>query len=531
MANQNDIIDRLWAEVINLDPKGEWLADCLNEKNKKPSLFEQSAQALQRLTDSGTDRLDLGRVGRFLRYETCFGVFYALEDPGPKKGQLAGLHNLFEASNPSERRTWKRHEALLQSLWDSVDVHDSGEWLGNLAKKNGNGPFDDTGPAIQRLLAQGATLQDLALVGSWHRYRACVATLKMLEQSGFSDTEETAGFHELLLGADPSGKEGRPGSWPLDTAAAKRTKASRSETTAPIWHLRSGQAIGFSPDSKTLAVGGASGPVRLYDSRSGKERLVCEGLKSHIYQVAFSPDGRRIAVADIYPRLNVCDVETGRVIWKARFGDNEVSGLAYSPRSGDLLRSSWCSTIDVLDAQTGRPKEPLRPAADTHAIHAMTFLNGGNKLAAIWGSTEPGQYKQKRVDIWSWPERKPIIGFRHSGQLPRTAASVDGKILAVAMDEKGVTLYDAFSGRLLRQIGTEQIRCVAFTHKDNLLVSATDKSELCFWDIHTEQERLRIPAGTDSSMVFQLAVAPDGQFLAAATSRGVLVWNLKQFIS
>ena len=113
-----------------------------------------------------------------------------------------------------------------------------------------------------------------------------------MEESGLPDEEEIAGLHELLLGSDPSGKEGRPGSWPLVAVASKRTGAT-AVAAEPLWKTKSGQAIAFSPDSKTLAVAGASGPIRLFDAATGKEQLACEGLKAHIYCIAFSPDGNQ----------------------------------------------------------------------------------------------------------------------------------------------------------------------------------------------------------------------------------------------
>jgi hypothetical protein len=39
--------------------------------------------------------------------------------------------------------------------------------------------------------------------------------LRLLEEEGFREAAEIPGIHEILLGLDPSGKEGKPGSWPL----------------------------------------------------------------------------------------------------------------------------------------------------------------------------------------------------------------------------------------------------------------------------------------------------------------------------
>lgn len=520
MATQGDVIDRLWLEVINLDARGGWMADCRKLKGKERDLFGASSQALEGLTSKGVEAIDLGRVGRFIRYEAVFGTLYALEDPGPKKGKLAGLHKILAGSDPKKRETWKPEQSLLEAFWEMIAPDDDGEWLRDLTKQKGDRPFDDTGEAVKRLLAQGAQLKDVALVGVWHRYRACAAALEMLEAGGFVEAEEIEGFHELLLGADPSGKEGRPGSWPLKTASKKKPAGAE----ALLWQVRSGQTIAFSPDSKILAVAGASGPVRFYDANSGKERLVCEGLKSHISHIAFSPDGAGVAIAEMYQRLNVCDAKTGKVVWKARFEDNEVSGLAYSPKTKELIRASWCRVIDVLDAETGRSKEPLRPAASTRMINAITFLNDGNKLAAVW--SPKGRREHHRVTIWSWPAREPLVRFGHAAEFVHdVAASSGGKVLAIPNYENGIALYDTASGQMIRQVGAERVYHVVFTPKHNLLIAGMcGKPELCFWEVNSGEERLRIPAQN----ALEIAISPNGRILAAATSRGAVVWDLER---
>jgi hypothetical protein len=91
----------------------------------------------------------------------------------------------------------------------------AGHWVDNLVRsseKNPNEPFADVGVILKRLLAAGVSKQDLNFISRFVAYEASFGTLFLLEDPG---VDESAMLHESLLSADPSGKAGRPGSWPI----------------------------------------------------------------------------------------------------------------------------------------------------------------------------------------------------------------------------------------------------------------------------------------------------------------------------
>jgi hypothetical protein len=78
------------------------------------------------------------------------------------------------------------------------------------AKRRPDDPFADLGPALERLLAAGADPRDLCLLARQASYEAVFQLLYMFEDPGVDDNDSM--MHEELLGADPSGRNGRPGS-------------------------------------------------------------------------------------------------------------------------------------------------------------------------------------------------------------------------------------------------------------------------------------------------------------------------------
>ena len=108
-------------------------------------------------------------------------------------------------------------EEFLKQVWNEVvNAPMSGHWIDNIiaaSKSNPNEPFADVGPALERLIACGADRRDLSLVARHAGYEAIFQVLYMLDDPGVDDDNNLM-MHEELLGAEPSGNEGRPGSAP-----------------------------------------------------------------------------------------------------------------------------------------------------------------------------------------------------------------------------------------------------------------------------------------------------------------------------
>jgi hypothetical protein len=94
---------------------------------------------------------------------------------------------------------------IMQEHWIDYAIQESG--------KHPDSPFADVGLALKRLLAAGASRRDLSLIARRSAYGAVFATLYALDDPGV-DGDDFKMMHESLLTADPSGREGRPGSAP-----------------------------------------------------------------------------------------------------------------------------------------------------------------------------------------------------------------------------------------------------------------------------------------------------------------------------
>jgi hypothetical protein len=107
-------------------------------------------------------------------------------------------------------------EELLRHLWKEViNINLRDVSLDNIighCRRDPTGPFGDTGPAIERILAAGASRRDLCLVMRSAAYEATFGTLYALSEPGSEPDDDVSTLYEELLMAEPSGTGGRSGS-------------------------------------------------------------------------------------------------------------------------------------------------------------------------------------------------------------------------------------------------------------------------------------------------------------------------------
>lgn len=66
-------------------------------------------------------------------------------------------------------------------------------------------------------------------------------------------------------------------------------------------------ALDWSPDGKTIAVGGAASTVTLYNAETGERRASCSGHTAGIYALHFSPDGTKLATGGFDGQVRIYD--------------------------------------------------------------------------------------------------------------------------------------------------------------------------------------------------------------------------------
>jgi serine/threonine protein kinase/WD40 repeat protein len=211
-------------------------------------------------------------------------------------------------------------------------------------------------------------------------------------------------------------------------------------------------AVGFSPDGKTLALGGAvpgkdgmepvSGRIRLVESDSGREVAVLTGHTTYVDAVAFSPDGKTL-VSGSDGEVILWDVANRRQLWSFRMEQpDEMTGFTFAAEGRLLLAEAGIRREFKLMDTVAR-REVLLPLGDVREPFRLALSPDGRTLARV-SSLGAGEFI-KLFDVGTGEElqRFPEKRVRYLA----LRFSPDGKTLAAGTFHHGaIYLWDARTG-------------------------------------------------------------------------------------
>jgi WD40 repeat protein len=271
----------------------------------------------------------------------------------------------------------------------------------------------------------------------------------------------------------------------LSFAPGSRTLATDSPTGAELWSVGTGarvkhfagpavDGLAFSSDGRSLAGGGVTGTVNIWNVQTGSSEHVLRGHTGAVNAVAFSPDGSTLASAG---------ADHGVILWSTATGDE----------------------LHILSGHT----EPVEAVAFSPT--GQTLVSGGDDAQVIIWGVRPGHVERVL------PTGTPSLA---------AAYSPAGRVLASGQADGTVVLWDAATGTRLRVLNGHSgpVESVAFSPDGRTIAAGDVDRTVVLWNVRTGARERTLRGHT--SIVYSVAFSPDGRTLASGSADGtVILWN------
>jgi WD40 repeat protein len=284
-----------------------------------------------------------------------------------------------------------------------------------------------------------------------------------------------------------------------------------------LGHTEAVTGCAVSADSALIVSSSSDRALKLWDAKTGAERLTLTGHGDVVKGCAISRDGSLIVSASTDKTLKVWNALTGDEHFTLTGHSDWVNGCAISADGSFIVSASSDNSLKVWNAGTGAERFTLM--GHTDSVMYCSISSDGSLIVSA--------SDDRTLKIWdarTGAERLTIRGHTH--WVNSCAISPDGSFIASASEDKTLKVWDTETGaeRLTISGHTDVISGCAISPNSSLIVSASYDQMLKLWDAHSGAQRLS-PSGHDY-WVTSCAVCADGSFAVTSSyDRTLKVWD------
>jgi len=281
--------------------------------------------------------------------------------------------------------------------------------------------------------------------------------------------------------------------------------------------------IALSPTSDVIAVADRASEVRLLDLASQTEigRLDTAGTGATV--LSFDGEGARLASGSGDGTVIVWDIVTERPVARLEGHTSRITTVVFAPTNDSLVSGSADGSLRVWSLPDG--SELVRATFDD-PINTLA-IRGGNLVVGT--GRESGSTSRMTAHLVDRQTGRVVHSARPFEGMAVSAAAVgpDGRLLFGSSGMSSLAVWDKSLETEQAQfdLGSRVVHCLRFSRDGRrILVGVADGTLIL--DSQTLDQLLRLDA---PGWVEGAAQSASGRFLAAATSREVLVWDTRSF--
>jgi len=279
----------------------------------------------------------------------------------------------------------------------------------------------------------------------------------------------------------------------------------------------------FSADGKTLAAGARNGFVRIWDVGSRELRESYTGHQGLVWSVGFAPDGKSIASAGQDHTLRFWDRATGQEIARVNC-EFEIGALIFTPDPSTT--TAFCTNGDstrIYDLKKLDAPNVIARHTDSD-INSVAMAPDGDSITTVDSKAV--------IKLWDVATGKPLKVINNPQyDLLRVDFSPDGKLIAITGEFKNkepiAELCDAATGQIIASLNvhSRHINSAVFSPDGKTLAIGEDH-EVKLWDVSAGQERLTMKGRVNS--VRTVAFSHDGaRLVSVGGDDRAMVWDVK----
>ncbi|MDB5334834.1 MAG: repeat-containing protein, partial [Planctomycetaceae bacterium] len=282
-------------------------------------------------------------------------------------------------------------------------------------------------------------------------------------------------------------------------------------------HAGAVQSVAFSRDERWLVTCGTEGAICVWDVASGQRQIEITPRTDPALAVAFAPDGKLLATGHNDETVKLWQPSDGKLVATLKGHLSGVIALSFSHDGQTLASGSRDLSVRLWDVASRQPRTSLTGHAK--AVTALDFSADDRTLisASLDGTAR----------VWETVTPAPFVEWTgHRDRILALAFSPDGRMLASSSKDMTVKLWDRGTGQIRHTLErVHRVRRIVFTRDSKLMLTASEDRSVRLWDPATGKQ-LNMLTG-HQGQVFGMDLAPDEQSIVTASDDHTLrLWDL-----